>query len=406
MAWHKIRLGDSLYIKHGFAFKGRFFEDTGDFLVLTPGNFREGGGFKLRPGKDRFYSGDFPEDYLLEEGDLIIAMTEQGPGLLGSSALIPSAKRYLHNQRLGLVQDLDRNLLDQNFLYFLFNTKAVRAQISGSATGTKVRHTAPERIYQVQVKIPEKVSEQQRIADILSAYDDLIENNRRRIELLEQAARLIYKEWFVHLRFPGHENVPVVDGVPEGWAKSSIGESASFISRGITPKYDPDADGMVINQKCIRNRRVDLSLARSQSKKVPASKLIRFGDVLINSTGQGTLGRVAQFLDQIGGLTVDSHVTIARPKEGCPLHLFGQAVASQEKYLAASGRGATNQTELSKETVEMLPFLWPNSSVSEAFESLVQGTGAQIQNLARQNTKLAEARDLLLPRLMSGQIKV
>jgi type I restriction enzyme S subunit len=84
MSWHEINLGDAFRVKHGFAFKSQFFSESGSHVVLTPGNFNEQGGFRNRPGKDRFYSGDIPEDYILQEGDLIIVMTEQGPGLLGS----------------------------------------------------------------------------------------------------------------------------------------------------------------------------------------------------------------------------------------------------------------------------------------------------------------------------------
>lgn len=156
MGWCEIHLGDAFRIKHGFAFKSQFFSETGTHVVLTPGNFNEEGGFRTRPGKDRYYSADLPEDYVLHEGDLIVAMTEQAPGLLGSSALIPEDNKFLHNQRLGLVHNLDPQILDKHFLYNLFNTRSVRSQISGSATGTKVRHTAPERIYRVKVHIPKK----------------------------------------------------------------------------------------------------------------------------------------------------------------------------------------------------------------------------------------------------------
>ena len=122
MSWHDINLGDAIHVKHGFAFKSRFFEEDGDHIVLTPGNFHEEGGFRLRPGKDRAYVGDIPEGYILSEGDLIVAMTEQDPGLLGSSALIPESNLYLHNQRLGLVDEIDCRKLARGFLYYLFNT--------------------------------------------------------------------------------------------------------------------------------------------------------------------------------------------------------------------------------------------------------------------------------------------
>lgn len=149
MNWRLIQLGEAIHVKHGFAFKSKNFSDSGKYIVLTPGNFNEHGGFRSRPEKDRFYNADVPGDYVLRDGDLIIAMTEQGPGLLGSSALIPEGDRYLHNQRLGLINVFDDTVIDQHFLYYLFNTKSVRGQISGSATGTKVRHTAPDRIYRI-----------------------------------------------------------------------------------------------------------------------------------------------------------------------------------------------------------------------------------------------------------------
>lgn len=116
MGWTELKLGDAIRVKHGFAFKGRYFADTGTHIVLTPGNFQEKGGFRPRPGKDRYYNGEIPAGYILDEGDLIIAMTEQGPGLLGSSALIPEEVKCLHNQRLGLVEVQDESVLDKRFL--------------------------------------------------------------------------------------------------------------------------------------------------------------------------------------------------------------------------------------------------------------------------------------------------
>src|SRR5439155_20711215 len=126
-------------------------------------------------------------------GDLLIAMTEQTPGLLGSSAWVPESGRLLHNQRLGRIVDLDEHRLNKRFLYYLFNTKDVRHQISATATGGKVRHTAPERIAQVIFRLPSPVT-QDKIAGALSSYDDLIDNNCRRIALLEEAARQLYRE--------------------------------------------------------------------------------------------------------------------------------------------------------------------------------------------------------------------
>ncbi|MBB6462266.1 restriction endonuclease subunit S [Flammeovirga kamogawensis] len=153
MGWEKVKLGDFIEIKHGFAFKSENFVKDSDFKLLTPGHFFENGGFKDIGVKQKFYDGEFPSEYLLGKGDLLVAMTEQAYGLLGSTLLVPEEKTFLHNQRLGLI-DFDSNVLNKIFVYYLFNQKSIRSQIQMSATGTKVRHTSPKKIYEVEFSIP------------------------------------------------------------------------------------------------------------------------------------------------------------------------------------------------------------------------------------------------------------
>jgi type I restriction enzyme S subunit len=154
MNWAETRMGAHFRVKHGYAFKGEHFDSEGQYVLLTPGSFYEKGGYRDQGDKTKYYTGDVPESYILDEADLIVAMTEQAPGLLGSSALVPEGGRCLHNQRLGRVVDLDEHQLNKRYLYYLFNTNDVRHQISATATGGKVRHTAPERIGNVLFRIP------------------------------------------------------------------------------------------------------------------------------------------------------------------------------------------------------------------------------------------------------------
>ena len=128
MTWDNSCLGDHFSIKHGYAFKGEYFAATGRYIVLTPGNFHEEGGFKERGEKSKFYAIDPPNEFILSKEDLIVAMTEQDDGLLGSSAIVPQDDLYLHNQRLGLVTNLNEKTLNKNFLYYLFNTALVLCQ--------------------------------------------------------------------------------------------------------------------------------------------------------------------------------------------------------------------------------------------------------------------------------------
>lgn len=406
MKWDPIQLGEVMDIKHGYAFKSEFFSDTGEYVLLSPGNCHQSGGLKRKGDKEKYYAGEFPPEYLLSERDMLVVMTDliNTAPILGGSFIIPESNRYLHNQRLGLVQITDERRIDKSFLYHLLNTHEYRAQVRGSASGATVRHTAPSRIKACTVRLPRDVGYQKRVGAMLHAYDDLIENNRRRIALLEESARLLYREWFVRLRFPGYEHTRVIDGVPDGWARKPLKEVTCFLKRGTTPAYDDGAEGLVINQKCIRDGRVNLQLARHQSKEITPERLLQLGDVLVNSTGEGTLGRVAQVKVPMLNCTVDTHVTIVRPREGVSHHYFGLAVREWESRFATMGKGATNQTELSPPVIGNTEILMPSRTLLEQFESFAEPLYKQSINVISQNEKLRAARDLLLPRLMSGEI--
>ena len=404
MSWHEIALGDAIRVKHGFAFKSQYFSDSGEFVVLTPGNFNEEGGFRLRPDKDRFYTGDIPEDYVLGEGDLLVAMTEQGLGLLGSSALIPEGGKYLHNQRLGLIQGIDNKALDKRFLYYLLNTRPVRGQISGSATGTKVRHTAPERIYRVKVTVPTDVNQQRHIASILSAYDDLIENNRRRIQLLEQAARLLYKEWFVQLRFPGHERVKVKDGVPEGWERKTAFEVMDVLSGG-TPKTNVPGywggDIPFFTPKdatdCLYTFSTERTLTEDGLRNC-SSKLYPKDTVFI--TARGTVGKLTLAQTDMA-VNQTCYALMAHP----PLnqHFLYFALIEGVEQFRSRAVGAVFDAII-RDTFKQIPFLVPDEAVIRMFSKHVTPMIRQIDALSNEIRKLAQARDLLLPRLMSGDL--
>ncbi len=162
--WKTLRLGSTIKIKHGFAFKSDYFSDNGEFVLLTPGNFNEEGGFRDRGERQKFYTGEIPQEYILNKDDLLLAMTEQAPGLLGSPLLVPDSGRFLHNQRLGLVT-FSREDFNERFLYHLFNTKGIRTRIHAKATGTKVRHTSPGKIEELIIYQP-PIGLQNRFGDI------------------------------------------------------------------------------------------------------------------------------------------------------------------------------------------------------------------------------------------------
>ncbi len=178
--WEKCDFQQLLSIKHGFAFKSEFFASEGKFVLLTPGSFHEAGGFRDQGSKTKYFSGEVPEGYLLEKGDMLVAMTEQGKGLLGSTLLVPESGKFLHNQRLGLVKIVEPSKVAKEFIYVHFNSPYGRKQISEQSTGTKVKHTSPDRLCSVIGLLP-PLFEQKKIAKILSTWDNAITTTEKQL---------------------------------------------------------------------------------------------------------------------------------------------------------------------------------------------------------------------------------
>ncbi|MBP7204285.1 MAG: restriction endonuclease subunit S [Propionivibrio sp.] len=399
MSWQEVQLGDGIHVKHGFAFKGEYFSASGEYLVLTPGNFLEKGGFRVRDGKERFYHADFPQDYLLSEDDLIVAMTEQGEGLLGSAARIPAEGKYLHNQRLGLVQIADPGLVDKRFLYWVFNSADVRAQIRSTATGAKVKHTAPERIKKVRLKMP-GLSGQKAIASVLDSYDDLIATNQRRIALLEDAARRLYREWFVHLLFPGHESVPVKNGVSEGWQSLPLTSVADFINGfAFKPEHLQDTGLPVVKIPELRDG-ISSKTPRNVGTAVPPRNHIDTGDVLFSWSATLLVNEWGE-----GPALLNQHLFKVVPKNLAHKRLIRFAVEAAIPQLLGQSVGATMQ-HIRRGALDAYLMLVPDQAVANEFAALVDPMMDMVSNLQRQNRHLTSARDSLLPKLMSGQLDV
>ena len=407
MMWRDLTLGEALKVKHGFAFKGEFFAPEGLLMVVTPGNFLEQGGFRVRLGKERFYTGEFPDDYVLSMGDLIVAMTEQGEGLLGSTARIPESQKYLHNQRIGLIQIVNHQLLDAKFLYWLFNSRTVREQLRGSSTGTKVRHTAPERIYKVRVRVP-AADAQLRIATVLDRYDALIETNYRRIALLEESARLLYREWFVDFRFPGHEGSCVNGGLPGNWYIRRMGDVVYAIG-GATPSTTRSDywDGDIVWLTPTDVTRNDCLYLAESGRRITATgyescsaKTLPPGTIFM--TSRASIGYFA-LLDQPACTNQGFIAVIPKIDSARNFFLFNLMSRVEEFETKATG---TTFKELTKKAFNELTVLVPAQEIVVEFEQAVDPIIEQVIVIKKQNILLTEARDALLPKLMSGEIQV
>lgn len=336
----------------------------------------------------------------LQKGDVIF--TREAP--LGEVGLVREEKNYFLGQRLVLFRANDK-ICDGRFLMYSLLWHDNKQAIISKGVGSTVAHLRVPECENIEIKAPD-LDIQHRIADILSAYDDLIENNQRQIKLLEEAAQRLYKEWFVDLRFPGHENTKIVDGVPEGWSKSMVSEVSAVLRRGISPKYNEKARGIVINQKCIRQTIVSYDEARTQEKKYPAELEMMESDIVICSTGAGTLGRVGQIFEAKGNATLDSHVTLIRANEKIGQQYLFWSLKMQQDYLMSAGKGSTNQLELSRETIGNCKILIPEQKIAEQAEKNFAAIHDKMKECSMRIARLREVRDLLLPKLMSGEVEV
>ncbi len=404
------KLGECLSIRHGWAFKGEFFSETGTQSILTPGNFYEKGGFKYNDAKERFYTGDYPSEYLCKKGDLIVAMTEQAAGLLGSTAIVPENNRYLHNQRVGLITCNESKLLPL-YAYYLFMTKSVREQIARSSSGTKVKHTSPEKIYEVKVRIPD-TKKQYAVSEFLWRIDSKIQTNVRICAELETMAKTLYDYWFTQLDFPNAEGKPyrtsggemvwndrIKRKIPKGWGAGQLSDIAN-ITMGQSPageSYNESGNGMIFYQGS-----TDFG-TRFPLPRVYTSAPTRFakaGDILMSV--RAPVGTLNIALDDC---CIGRGLAALNSKFGSQLYLMYTMVGFKQIFDVMDGNGTTFGS-ISKDTLHELKVVIPPSEQVNAFEEIVQPIEQKIRICENENRELIKLRNWLLPMLMNGQATV
>lgn len=288
---------------------------------------------------------------------------------------------------------------DAQFVYYLATSPEFRQVAIKSMVGSSGRQRVQQPVLEnLELVVPE-LPKQKRIGGFLAAIDDKIALNAKINDNLQQQAVTLFKSWFVDFSLFGGT-------VPENWEDTTLENITTLITRGIAPKYSDNSDQTVVNQKCIRNHTIDLSLARTHTPKAINEKWLKFGDLLINSTGDGTLGRVAQVWFAPKALTVDSHVTIVRPAREELIFYIGLWGILHEKEIESLHIGSTGQTELPRDRVKKLKLLLPDNISLSRFNSIIAPMASTIISNQEENQKLASLRDTLLPKLMSGEIDV
>ena len=343
------------------------------------------------------YYNRLPKNRKAEYGDTLYTVV----GSYGIPAFVNHNIPFCFERNIALLHPNNRVI--PKYLYYAVNNRIFYGNANNIANGSAQKLIPLSKLAGMEISVP-PIERQETIVNILSAYDDLIENNQKQIKLLEEAAQRLYKEWFIDLRFPGHENVKIVDGVPEGWERMVLSEVTSILKRGISPKYSDNGKYSVINQKCIRSSIMDISESRRQEKEYVPTLNLQDSDTVICSTGTGTLGRVGRVYGDYPNTTFDSHVTLVRAKEN-PNYIY-HVVKSQQEYLMGMGRGSTNQQELYRDVIERLVVLCPSQDILLKAERVLNAIHCKIKKIYLQNNLLVESRDRLLPKLMSGEIEV
>lgn len=220
---------------------------------------------------------------------------------------------------------------------------------------------------------------------------------------LEEQAQALFKSWFVD--FEPFKSGKFVDSelglIPYGWDVKPLESLCSIVSRGFSPKYNESSDNLVLGQRCVRNNLIDISLARRHDPKILGDRELRKWDILINSTGMGSLGRVAQIYFSPNKLTYDSHLTLVRTKEGFSPQYIGRNLLARQEEIENMAVGSTGQTELPRDRVRAMSILCPPESIMNEFGRLAESLANLIQINLETNDSLSKCRDELLPRLMS-----
>ena len=405
--WKEYRLGDIIAIKSGFAYKGDMI-GYGENILLGMGcvSFKE----RFLLSGARAYAGDCADRYCANSGDIVLATRQQSDNLpiLGMPAIIPnelSEKRIIIGANLYRVDN--ESDFSNEYIYWLLKTPLYVNHIRSCQSGTTVRMITKANIEDFRFKAPGR-KERDRISSFLKTLDDKIELNRQINDNLEQQAQALFKSWFVDFE-PFRDQTfkeSELGMIPNGWHAAVLDELCSFISRGLTPKYDESSNELILGQTCVRNNIVTLNNARRHKPKQRTEKWVQQWDTLINSTGVGSLGRVGIVYFDMDNIAIDSHITVVRPKSALVRHYVGRNLLSRQLEIENMAVGSTGQTELPKDRVKSLPIMLPDENALTRFNAIIEPIAYQLYRNIEESRRLACLRDALLPRLMSGELTI
>ena len=400
MKWEKVKLGNVTDSCLGKMLDQN--KNKGDYLPYLANVNVRWGEFDLEGLPLMKFEESEQERYELKYGDLVICEGGEPGRCAIWKEQIPNMKiqKALHRVRV-------HDCLDYRYLFYWFLLAGKTGELDQYFTGATIKHMPGQKLKEVVIDKP-PLEIQHRIADILSAYDDLIENNQKQIKLLEEAAQRLYKEWFVDLHFPGHENTKIVDGVPEGWNECTV-ESFGTVITGKTPPTSnkeyytngkvpfvtiPDMHNVVYPLKTEKK----LTIEGAQTQK---NKYIPPNSVMISCIGTVGLVSIAtevcQTNQQINSIILNNEDD---------LYFFYESMLRMKDLLDGLGSNGATMTNVNKSKLEKLIIISPSKDIVKQYNDVCKPLFESALNLSRKNVYLKNMREALLPKLMSGEVEV
>ena len=391
--WKKVKLGDVAVSCLGKMLDTA--KNRGEYQPYLANLNVRWGSFDINNLSQMKFEEDEEERYGIKYGDLIICEGGEPGRCAIWKEQLPNMKiqKALHRVRT------KADVLDNFYLFYWFLLAGKQKRIDQYCTGATIKHLPGQKLKEVIIDLP-PIDSQHRIATILSRYDSLIENYQKQIKLLEEAAQRLYKEWFVDLRFPGHENTKIVDGVPEGWKKKAISQLGEYLNGFAFKPSDWQESGKPIIKIKEMGNGVGNDTPRNNGERVPAKYLVKSGDLLFSWSA--TL-MVIVWSGEEGWL--NQHLFKVTPSKEIGREFLLQSISNTIEEFQNLTTGSTMK-HIQRNKLDQVFVNVPNDEIMESYSDIAEKSREQILHLSSQIRLLTEARDLLLPKLMSREIKV
>ena len=392
--WKKCPIGEVVTLRQGFAINAKskhyMSKEETSLPLLRIADMKNG-------TKEVFVKEEIPQRFIAHPEDIIYTRT-------GNVGLVfRNNYGVMHNNCFSVTPN-DADELSRDFLYYALQNKTFFDTANALARGAAQPDLPHTSFNSIEFAYP-SLFVQERIATILSRYDSLIENYQKQIKLLEEAARRLYKEWFIDLRFPGHENTKIVDGLPEGWERKKVNSiielQSGFAFKSST--FDDNGAYKIVTIKNVKDGAFDgdnVSRIVAIPEKMPKHCVLADGDILLSLTGN--VGRVC-IVNGKNYLLNQRVAKLATDYKAFAYCLFRSRDMFIEVNNLANGAAQQNVSPI---RIGEMKILLPNNELLQEFESIARKSIARIISLQSQLRLLAEARDRLLPKLMSGEITV